>query len=79
MSDPSEADLLRQLESALANLPQRQRDIFLAKRRDRMRYDEIARRTGLTTDQVRRQMAKALYKLWKQLEGRKLSWWERWF
>ena len=29
--------------------------------------------------QVERHMAKAIYKLTKQLDGRKLSWWERRF
>jgi hypothetical protein len=29
--------------------------------------------------QVERHMARALYKLAKQLDGRKLSWWERRF
>jgi RNA polymerase sigma-70 factor (ECF subfamily) len=56
-----------------------QREIFLAHRVHDLPYDEIARRTGLTLRQVERHMAKAIYKLGKQMDGRKLSWWERWF
>ena len=51
----------------------------MAHRLDGMSYGEIARRTGLTVRQVERHMARALYKLDKQLQGRKLSWWERRF
>jgi hypothetical protein len=34
---------------------------------------------GLTSRQVERKMARAIYKLTKQLDGRKLTCWERWF
>jgi RNA polymerase sigma-70 factor (ECF subfamily) len=51
----------------------------MAHRLDDMPYREIARRTGLTVRQVERHVARALYKLAKQLDGHKLSWWERWF
>ena len=63
----------------MLNIPKRQREIFLAHRLDDMSYGEIGERTGLTIRQVERHMAKAIYKLGKQLDGRKLSWWERWF
>ena len=79
MSDTPDPDLLRRLEDAMRNIPKLQREIFMAHRLDDMPYDEIARRTGLTVRRVERHMAKALYKLDKQLHGRKLSWWERRF
>ena len=72
-------DLLRRMEDAMRAMPKMQREIFLAHRLDDMPYGEIAERTGLTVRQVERHMAKALYKLVKQLDGEKLSWWERWF
>ncbi len=72
-------DLLRRREDAMRAMPTMQREIFLAHRLDDMPYGEIAERTGLTVRQVERHMAKALYKLVKQLDGEKLSWWERWF
>lgn len=79
MSDTPDPDLLRRLEDAMLNIPKLQREIFMAHRLDNMSYREIARRTGLTVRQVERHMARAIYKLAKQLYGRKLSWWERRF
>ena len=79
MSDKTQADLLRSLEEAVSAMPAKQREIFLARRLDGMSYAEIANRTGLSVRQVERQMAKAIYKLCKQMDGHPLSWWERWF
>jgi len=79
MSDNVDADLLRRLEEAVAAMPCKQREIFLAHRLDDMSYAEIASRTDLTVRQVERQMARAIYKLCKQMDGEPLSWWERWF
>ena len=56
-----------------------QREIFLANRLDNMSYVEIARRSGLTVRQVERHMARAINKLCEQMDGERLSWWERWF
>jgi RNA polymerase sigma factor (sigma-70 family) len=79
MSDTPNPGLLRRMEESMRNLPKFQRQIFMAHRLDGMSYVEIARRTGLTVRQVQRHMARALYKLDKQMRGRKLSWWERRF
>lgn len=79
MSDTADPDLLRRMEEAMLNIPKLQREIFMAHRLDDMPYGEIARHTGLTVRQVERHMARALYKLDKQLRGRKLTWWERRF
>ena len=79
MSDTPDPDFLRRIEEAILNIPKLQREIFMAHRLDDMPYQEIARRTGLTVGQIERHMARALYKLAKQMDGRKLSWWERWF
>jgi len=79
MSDTPDPDLLRRMKEAMLNIPKLQREIFMAHRLDNMPYGEIARRTGLTMRQVERHMARAIYKLAKQLDGRKLSWWERRF
>jgi RNA polymerase sigma-70 factor (ECF subfamily) len=67
------------MEEAMLNIPKLQREIFMAHRLDDMSYGEIACSTGLTLRQVERHMARAIYKLDKQLQGRKLSWWERRF
>jgi RNA polymerase sigma-70 factor (ECF subfamily) len=79
MSDTADPGLLRRMEEAMLNMPKLQREIFMAHRLDDMSYGEIARRTGLTVRQVERHIVRAIYKLDKQLHGRTLSWWERWF
>ena len=79
MSDKPDPDFIRRLEAAITNMPKRQRDIFLAHRVHGMSYAKIADRTGLTVRQVERNMARAIYKLAKQMDGRQLTWWERRF
>jgi RNA polymerase sigma-70 factor (ECF subfamily) len=79
MSNDLDAELRRRYRDAVDALPRKQREVFLAHRLDNMSYDEIARRGGMTVRQVERQVATAMYKLVKQMEGEPLSWWERWF
>jgi RNA polymerase sigma-70 factor (ECF subfamily) len=71
-------ETLRRLEMAVARLPRRQRDILLAIRLDDLGYEEIGGRFGLTSRQVERQFARALYKVSRQMAGERLRWWERW-
>lgn len=70
---------LRRVEQAVRSLPRLQREVFLAHRLDNLSYSEIGQRTGRSVKQVERLMAKAIYKLVKQLDGDELHWWERWF
>ncbi len=79
MCDTPDHELLRRIEQAMLNIPTLQREIFMAHRLDGLSYDELAERTRLTVRQIERHMARAIYKLDKQLHGRKLSWWERRF
>jgi len=78
MSD-SDHEARRMIEDALANLPWIQRETFRLHAVDGYSYAEIAflMRTNVRT--VERQMAKAITKLAKQMEGHPLSRWERWF
>jgi hypothetical protein len=48
MTNLSDREFLRRLETGVSNLPRRQRDIFLAHRVHGLDYEEIGRRTGLT-------------------------------
>lgn len=75
----NDPELLRRLEDAVTSMPRVQREIFLAHRLEDMSYAEIAHRAGLSVKQVERQMARAIYKLCKQMDGHPLSWWERWY
>jgi len=78
VANEPDADTLRRLENAVANLPWLQREVFLARRVDGLSYAEIGYLTGLSERHIERQMAHAIYKLVKQMDGEKLSWWERW-
>lgn len=78
MSDKSQADPLRSLEVAIANMPWIQREIFQLHRLEDYSYAEIAWLLRVSERYVERQMARAIYKLAKQLDGERLSWWERW-
>jgi len=51
------------VEAAMATLPRKTREIFLAKRLDDLSYSEIASRTGLTEEQVRHHMYRAISSL----------------
>ena len=78
MSD-SDPELRRKLETAFANLPWVQQEVFRLHRLEDFSYAEIAWLMGVNERFVERQMAKAIYKLVKQMDGEKLSWWERRF
>ncbi len=77
MPPSSDPEFLERLNQAIANLPHRDRDIFLAHRVDGLSYQEIADRTGLSLRRVERHIARALYGIDRALEGPPLRWWER--
>jgi len=79
MSHTHDPEELRRLEQAVRNLPKLQREVFLAHRLDDLSYGKSACLTGLAVPYVEQQMAKAIYKLAKQMDGQPLRWWERWF
>ena len=78
MSD-YDSEARRKIEDALANLPWIQREVFRLNAVDAYSYTEIAWLLHTNERTVERQMARAIYKLSKQMEGYPLSWWERWF
>jgi RNA polymerase sigma factor (sigma-70 family) len=74
-----DAELGRRYQAAFANLPRIQREIFQLHRLEGLSYAEVAWLLRVSERYVERQMAKAIYKLAKQMDGHPLSWWERWF
>jgi len=78
MSD-AQTEQLRKYRAAFENLPWVQREVFRLHAVEDYSFAEIAflLRTNVRT--VERQMAKAIYKIAKQIDGDPLSWWERWF
>lgn len=61
---------LRRIEEAIASLPPKTRDIFLAKRFDGLSYAEIAERTGLKTRGVEKHMRNAIAHIDRMLDRR---------
>ena len=77
MADNPDPELLKKMERAMLKLPRSTREIFLAHRLDNMSYQEIADRTGLSVRQVERHMAKAIWRLCRELDDEPRRWWER--
>jgi RNA polymerase sigma-70 factor (ECF subfamily) len=65
-------------ETAFANLPWVQREVFMLHVVDGYSYAEIAWQLRTKERSVERQLARAIYKLARQMDGHPLSWWERW-
>jgi RNA polymerase sigma-70 factor (family 1) len=57
----------RQLQTALAELDERNRTVFLMNRIDEMTYNQIAEHLGLTTKAIEKRMEKALAHLRKRV------------
>jgi DNA-directed RNA polymerase specialized sigma24 family protein len=76
---PEHADpeLLKKLERAVWKLPRATQEVFFAHRLDDMSYQEIAERMGLTVRDVEGHMAKAIYRLCRELDREPRRWWER--
>lgn len=79
MSASPDRDVPQRFDAAFRRLPRIQRRIFVAHCREGLSYEEIAAMTGRSVAAVERHLAKAICKLAKQMEGRPLRWWERWF
>ena len=79
MPDHLDQETRRKYVAAISNLPWLQRKVFELSRIDDLSYAEIGVLMGLSPRYVERQFAKALYKIGKQIDGEKLSWWERFF
>ncbi|MEP7246915.1 MAG: sigma-70 family RNA polymerase sigma factor [Gammaproteobacteria bacterium] len=61
--DTDRANLIRQLDEALAELPEQDRKVLLACKRDGMTYEEASRATGLSVHAVKKNLIKARARL----------------
>ena len=68
--DLSEAEIAVRLELGLRRMPQPQLDIFLAVQRDRVAYEVIAKRRGVSVAEVERHVAAAFVELHEALYDR---------
>ncbi len=62
-------ELQQKLESAIAQLPEKQRTVFLMNRMDKLTYAEIAARLELSVKAVEKRMSQALVRMRKVLKG----------
>ncbi|HEV7661578.1 MAG TPA: sigma-70 family RNA polymerase sigma factor [Allosphingosinicella sp.] len=76
--DPNDPEQLARLGRAIARLPAREREIFVAVRVEGLSYAEVAERTGMTPEKVTRQVARALRRLDFMLHPPRRPWWRRW-
>ena len=79
MSTDNDAALRRKYREAVGALPRKQREVFFSHLVEQLPYDQIAEIKGITIREVERQMARAIYKIAKQMDGEPLSWFERSF
>lgn len=66
-------ELLQAYEKALAEMPERQRSVFLMSRVDNLKYQEIADRLGIGVKAVEKRMSFALAYMRKALKGKYTS------
>jgi RNA polymerase sigma-70 factor, ECF subfamily len=62
-------ELMEQIQSAIDELPERCREVFLLSRNDSLKYQEIAERLEISVKTVETQMSKALQHLRMRLGG----------
>ena len=79
MSNLFDAEQQLRFKAAFACLPWIQREVFILHRLHHLSYAEIGCLMGLSEAYIERQMAKALSKLIKQMNGDKLKMRERWW
>ncbi|MFN3727345.1 MAG: sigma factor-like helix-turn-helix DNA-binding protein [Allosphingosinicella sp.] len=77
-SELSERELIARMGAIVRGMPRLTREIFMAHRLDDMPYEEIARRTGLTTRQVEKHIAHAILYLDRGLHRDARPWWKFW-
>ena len=70
---------LRRYRAAFDNLPWIQREILRLHAVEDFSYAEIAFLLRTSVRTVERHLAKAITKIAQQMDGDRLSWWERWF
>ena len=58
-----EQEFMKRLKDAIANLPGKQREVFLLSRIEKKKYSEIAEITGITVKAVEKRMSQALLEL----------------
>ncbi len=69
---------LEKLEKAASRLSPIEREVLFLSAKEGLRYDEIAQRLGISSDEARGHLADALYHLDRDLERQERPWWRFW-
>jgi RNA polymerase sigma-70 factor (ECF subfamily) len=78
--DLTDAENLARLDRAVRRLPRLQREVFLAIRLEDLGYPEIAKRTGLSVEEVERHFADSLVRIANALDcPARVPFWKRLF
>lgn len=74
--EPTTTELLERLQRRLRTLPCFTRDVFLVHRIDELSYAEISERTGVSTQRIEQEIARAIAALMREStrESPILSW-----
>jgi RNA polymerase sigma-70 factor (ECF subfamily) len=78
MTDQPDPRLARRMRRAIRRLPRRQREIFCAVRYDDLTYGQIAKRTGLSVQQVEALFADALANFVRTVDAEPRHWRRFW-
>lgn len=79
MTDEFSLEEVARIDAALRAMSSLDRNIFLVSRIDHIPYDEIARHTGLSVEQVRKRVVRAILRLRRVQDGELPRWWWRLF
>ncbi len=79
MTEELSPDEVARIDAALRAMSSLDRNIFLVWGIDHMPYDEIARHTGLSVEQVRKRVVRAILRLRRVQDGERPRWWWRLF
>ena len=69
---------LDQLEKAASRLRPIEREVLFLSAREGLRYDQIAERLGISSEEARGHLADALYRLDREIERAARPWWKFW-
>lgn len=77
--EPTDAEMLKRLDRALACMSWTRRNVFLFTRVEGHSFAEAAEVYGLSEEQVRRHVAKAMWFLRRRANPEEFSFWQRWW
>lgn len=78
MAKTSRRQALDEIERASSRLSQIEREVLFLSAKERLGYDEIAARLGISSEEAKGHLADALYRLDRDSESGQRPWWRFW-